>query len=143
MLLRWNISYKFIYSCCNTSYYAQTQRHFFVRTSEHLGITPSTGKFIKTPMKCAIFDHILFDYHKSSFDNFSILIKECNAFKLQLKKSFIISRDKLICDKQKYLLISLGTVWLILTLLLFYIYCYLCNPMSVHNYYYGIIIMVK
>ena len=34
---------------------------------------------------CSIFDMLL-DCHKASFDNFSILLKEANAFKLQLKE---------------------------------------------------------
>ena len=89
-------------SCCNATYYGQTQRHFFVRASEHLGITPLTGKFVKTPKKSAISDHMLLDGHKASFDNFSILLKENNAFKLQLKESLLISRDKPILNRNIY-----------------------------------------
>ena len=74
-------------SCCNTIYYGQAQRHFFVRTSEHLGITLLSGKFAKTRKKSVIFDHTLLDGRKTSFDNFSILLKESNPFKLQLKES--------------------------------------------------------
>ena len=40
---------------------------------ELLSITPLTGKFVKTPKKSTIFDHMLLDSHKASFDNFSIL----------------------------------------------------------------------
>ena len=40
---------------------------------ELLSITPLTGKFVKTPKKSTIFDHMLLDGHKASFDNFSIL----------------------------------------------------------------------
>ena len=57
-----HIMYKFMCSCCNTTFHGQTQRHFFVRASEDLGITK----------KSAIFDHMLLDGHKASFDNFSI-----------------------------------------------------------------------
>ena len=89
-------------SCCNATYYGQTQRHFFVRASEHLGITPLTGKLVKTPKKSAIFDHMLLDGHKASFDNFSILLKENNTFKLQLKESLLISRDKPILNRNIY-----------------------------------------
>ena len=88
-------------SCCNATYYGQTQRHFFVRASEHLGITPLTGKFVKTPNKSAIFDMLL-DGHKASFDNFLILLKENNAFKLQLKESLLISHDKPILNRNIY-----------------------------------------
>ena len=36
--------YKFLCSCCNTTYYGETKRHLLVRASEHLGITPLTQK---------------------------------------------------------------------------------------------------
>ena len=85
-----------------STYYGQTERHFFVRASEHLGITPLTGKFVKTPKKSAIFDHMLLDGHKASFDNFSILLKENNTFKLQSKESFLISRHKPILNRNIY-----------------------------------------
>ena len=97
-----HIVYKFMCSCCNTTYYGQTQRHFFVRASEHLGITPLTGNFVKKPNKSAIFDHVLLDGQKASFDNFSILLKESNPFKLQLKESLLVSRDKPISNKNIY-----------------------------------------
>ena len=67
-----------------------------VRASEHLGIAPSTGKFVKMSKQSAIFSHMLLDSHKDSFDNFAILLKETNAFNYSFE--------------QKYLLISLGTV---------------------------------
>ena len=89
-------------SCYNATYYGQTQRNFFVRASGYLGIAPLTGKFVKTPKKSAIFDHMLLDGHKASFDNFSILLKESNPFKLQLKESLLISRDKPILNKNIY-----------------------------------------
>ena len=89
-------------NCCNATYYGQTQRHFFVGASEHLGIIPLTGKFVKTPKKSAIFDHMLLDGHKASFENFSILLKESNPFKLQSKESLLISRDKPILNTNIY-----------------------------------------
>ena len=58
------------------------KKNVFVRASEHLGITPLTGKFVKTPKKSAIFDHMLLDSNKASFDNFWILLKETSPFKL-------------------------------------------------------------
>ena len=97
-----DVVYKFMCSCCNTTYYGQTQRHVFVRASEHLGITPLTGKFVKTPKKSAIFDHMLLNGHRATFDIFSILLKENNAFKLQLQESLLISRHKLILNRNIY-----------------------------------------
>ena len=46
-------------SSCNVAYHGQAQIHFFVRASEHLGIMLLTGKFVKTPKKYAIFDHVI------------------------------------------------------------------------------------
>ena len=37
---------------------------------------------------------MLLDGHKASLDNFPILLKEQNAFKLQFKESLFISHDK-------------------------------------------------
>ena len=89
-------------SCCSTTYYGQTQRHFYVGPSEHLGITPLTAKFVKTSKKSAIFDHILLDGHKATFNNFSIILQENNPFKLQLKEALLISGDKPIFKKNIY-----------------------------------------
>ena len=35
-----------------------------------MGITPLTGKFAKTSKKSVIFDHMLLEGHKVSFNNF-------------------------------------------------------------------------
>ena len=86
--------YKFMCSYGNATYYDRTQKNFLVTASEGLLITPLTGKFVKRPKKSAIFDHMLLDGHKVSFDNFSILLKESNAIKLQLIESLLISRNK-------------------------------------------------
>ena len=85
-------------SCCNTTYYGQPQTHFFVRAFELLGITFRTGKFVKMSKIFANFDMSM-DGHKPSFDYFSILSKESNVFKLQLKESLLISHDKPILNK--------------------------------------------
>ena len=79
-----HLVYKF--SCCNANYYG-AERHFFVRASEHLRMTPLTGKRVKNPKKPAIFDHILLKRHDASFEDFTILLKESNKFKLHLKGS--------------------------------------------------------
>ena len=50
-------------SCCNSTYYGESERHFFVRASKHLGMAPLTGKRVKNPQKSVIFDHILLKGH--------------------------------------------------------------------------------
>ena len=39
-------------------------------------------------------DHILLEDHNATYDTFSFLIFENNVFKLHLKKSLLIKRDK-------------------------------------------------
>ena len=65
-----------------------------LRASEYLGITPLTQKRVKNPKTFAIMDHILLDGHNATYDDFSILIPEQNQFKLYLKETLLIERDK-------------------------------------------------
>ena len=89
-----HLVYKFTCSCCNATYYGESERHFFVITSEHLGMTPLTRKRVRNPKKSALFDHILLNGHDASFEDFTILLKENNRFKLHLKESLLIKHDK-------------------------------------------------
>ena len=69
-----HLMYKFMCNCCNATYYAGSERHFFVIAFEHLGMTPLTGKRVKNPKKSAIINHILLKDHDSSFEDFAILL---------------------------------------------------------------------
>ena len=80
----------------------RVERHFFVRASEHLGRTPLTGMGVNNSKKSAIFDQILVKDHDASFEDFTILLKENNKFKLHLKQSFLIKCDKPELDKNIY-----------------------------------------
>ena len=86
--------YKFTCSCCNVTYYGQSERHFFDRASENLDMTPLTGKRVKNLKKSAIFDQILLQGYDTSTEDFTILLKESNKFKLHLKRSYLIKLDK-------------------------------------------------
>ena len=92
--LHLHLIYKFSCSCSNTTYYGETERHLFVQALKHLGITPLTQKRVKNPQKSAIMDHILLEDHNATYDDFLILISENNQFKLHLKESLLIKRDK-------------------------------------------------
>ena len=92
--ISFNLVYKFTCSCCNAAYYGESERHFFVRASEHLGMATLTGKRVRNPKKSTIFDHILLNGHDASFEDFTILLKENNRFKLHLKEPLLIKRDK-------------------------------------------------
>ena len=89
-----HLVHKFMCSCCNATYYGESERHFFVRASEHLGMTPLTGERVRNPKKSTVFDHILLNGHDASFKDFTILLKENNRSKPHLKESLLIKRDK-------------------------------------------------
>ena len=82
-------------------------KDIFERVQKHLGILPLSGKFVKMSKKSAIFDHMLLYNQKAKLDQFMVLLKENNRFKLELKESFLISCDKSILNK--YLLIFVRT----------------------------------
>ena len=90
-----HLIYKFSCSCCNASYYGETERQLFVRASEHLGITPLTKKQIKNSQKSTIMDHILLESHNDTYNDFLIFIPEKSQFKLHLKELLLIKRDTL------------------------------------------------
>ena len=80
-----HVVHKCMCSCCNATHSGESERHFFAGASEHLRMTP--GKRVKNPKKSAAFDHILLKGHDPSFEDFTILLKENNNFKLSLKES--------------------------------------------------------
>ena len=92
-ILHSNLVYKFKYNICNAIYYGKTKRHFKVRACEHLGITPLTGKKVKSPKEIAVFDHILHTGDNASFDDFEALLKESDEFRLLLRELLLI-----LCD---------------------------------------------
>ena len=81
-------------SCCNETYYEESERHFFAGACEHFGITPLTGKRVKNPKKSTIIDHFLLKDHDTSSEDFTILLKESNKIKFHLKESLLIKPDK-------------------------------------------------
>ena len=76
-----HLIFKFSCSCCNATYYGETERHLFVGTSEHLVMNPMTQKRVKNH-KSAIMDHILLEGHNVTFEDFSILIPKSNSSEL-------------------------------------------------------------
>ena len=50
--------YLFKCRCCSTSYVSQTTRHLHTRVSEHLGISPVTGRPSSSPVMSSILSHL-------------------------------------------------------------------------------------
>ena len=63
-----------------------------------MGISNLTGKRLKDVKQSATFDHILQCNCTINFDNFDILVAESNKFKLRLRQSPLIKRDKSILN---------------------------------------------
>ena len=72
--------------------YGKTECHLNVRSSEHIGISHLAGKRIESKPS-AVSDHLLLHNHDVDSNDFAILCRENNGFRLLLKESFLISRD--------------------------------------------------
>ena len=93
--------YKYKCGGCNATYYGKTKHHFKARICEHLGISNLTGKKVKTDNNklTLIQEHLLCCNYSPSFEDFSILTKESNDFKLKIMESLLIARDKPVLNK--------------------------------------------
>ena len=98
--------YKYKCDGCNVTYDVKTKRHFKVRICEHLGISHLTEKKAKIGNQklTAIQEHLLCCNYSLSFEDFSILTKESNDFKLKIMESLLIARDKPVLNKVKTVL---------------------------------------
>ena len=86
--------YKFQYGLCNESYYGESIRHLHIRSGEHIGESPLTGKKVKSSNSRAICNHLYHCNFLPSFDNFSVLAHEYKKYLLEIKESLLIMRDK-------------------------------------------------
>ena len=69
--------------------------------TKHLGISHLTGKKVRIDNNklTAIQEHLLRCNYSPSFEEFSILTRENNDFKLKIMESLLIARDKPILNK--------------------------------------------
>ena len=94
--------YKYKRGGCNAAtYYGSTKRHFKVQICEHSGILHLTGKKKKIDNNklTAIQEHLLCCNYFPSYEDFSILTRESNDFKLKITESLLIARDKSCLNK--------------------------------------------
>ena len=88
------VDYKFQCGLCNESYYGESIRHLDIRSGEHIGVSPLTGKKVKPSNNSAICDHLLHRNFLPSFDNFRVLAHENKKYLLEIKENLLIMRDK-------------------------------------------------
>ena len=61
-----------------------------VRVSEHLGVSPRTGKQVQGTLSTSFRDRMLDCDHTAAWEDFSIIDKELNQYLLKAKESFLI-----------------------------------------------------
>ena len=85
MLMRSLVVYKYTRQCCGALYFGQTWRYLYTCISEHVGVSPLTGKKLTTTSISPLFRP---GCHPSS--NFELLIRESlliSKFKLSLNEN--------------------------------------------------------
>ena len=89
------------YKCRNSkvTYYGKTFRHFCTRASEQMGTSNITGRRIKNDKESEISDQMLQCDQPITFDDFDILASDSNKFKLLIKESLLIIRDKPVLNR--------------------------------------------
>ena len=93
--------YKYKCGGCNATYYGKTKRYFKTWICEHLGISHLTGEEVKIDNNklSAIQVHLLCCNYAPAFEDFSILTRESNDFKLKIMESLLIAGDKSVLNK--------------------------------------------
>ena len=97
--IRSGINYCYTCSNCKVTYYEKSFRHFYTRVAEHMGISNLIGKRLKNVIQPAMSGHLLQCNCTINFDDFDILAAEPNEFKLLLRESLLIKRDKPILNR--------------------------------------------
>ena len=68
---------------------------------EHSGVSPLTGKKLKSKKSTTVKDHMFFCDHIVSIDDIKILATSDSDFHVKVKESLLISRDELILNKNE------------------------------------------
>jgi hypothetical protein len=74
--LRSHVVYQFTCQCCSALYVGQTRRHIHTRISEHMGVSPQTGKERSISTMSSILAHKHIYKHPVSTSECDLLIRE-------------------------------------------------------------------
>ena len=81
------------YSCdCSQSYIGSTAVNFYIRISQHMGLSYRTGNSLSSPPKSSIRDHVRKCGHGINKNNFSVIDKEAEESSLRILESLHIKR---------------------------------------------------
>ena len=93
-LMRSHVVYKYKCQCCGALYFGQTCCHLPTLISEHLGISPLSGKKLSCSSLSVIQVRTRTICHPISFEDFSIMSYCNSASDLLIKESLLISNFK-------------------------------------------------
>ena len=96
-----HLVYKVTCDDCNAIYYGLTDRHYKVRSYDHMGKSIRTEKPI-VGIKTAMKDHCTECQHHITNDSFSIIARSSDAFHLKIKESLLIKRDRPFLNNNVY-----------------------------------------
>ena len=71
----------------------------FTRAAEHMGISNLTSKRVKNVKESAVSDHLLQCNCAIDFDHFDVLASDTNSFRLLIKESLLIKRNKPVLNR--------------------------------------------
>ena len=97
--IRSHLVYGYSCSSCSATYYGTTYRHFFTRAAEHMGILNLTSKRVKNVKESVVSDHLLQCNCAIGFDHSDVLASDTNSFRLLIKESLLIKRDKPVLNR--------------------------------------------
>ena len=94
--------YNFTWGSYNTSYIGKTFTHMKIRVSEHQEVSPRTGKHLQGILSTTVRDHMLDCIHKVARDEFKLLWRASNHWRLEIKEILFIKRDRPSLNKNIY-----------------------------------------
>ena len=93
--------YKFKCTGCDSSYIGLAERHTHVRLCDHLGKSWRTnGKIVGVATE--VKDHVKIKKCQISFDNFKIIGGDNDSYRLKIKESLFIKKDRPNLNKNVY-----------------------------------------
>ena len=90
--LRLHVVYLYKCQCCGALYVGQTRRHIHTRISEHMGVSPLTGKKRSVSTMSGILAHIHNTKHDISPSDLKILSTATSETDLLIRESLLISK---------------------------------------------------
>jgi hypothetical protein len=90
--LRSHVVYQFTCQCCSALYVGQTRRHIHTSISEHMGVSPLTGKERSISSMSSILAHKNMHNHPVSTSDFKILSSGTSEWDLLICESLLVSQ---------------------------------------------------